>query len=31
MGYRPHVTFEEGLQHTIAWYRENLASAISGR
>jgi len=24
MGYQPRVSFEEGLRHTIEWYRENL-------
>jgi len=28
MGYRLQTTFEEGLRHTVAWYRENLESAI---
>ncbi|MEU6862256.1 dTDP-glucose 4,6-dehydratase [Streptomyces sp. NPDC046876] len=25
LGYRPQVTFEEGLAQTVAWYRENTA------
>ncbi len=29
MGYRPHVTFEEGLKKTIEWYRENLNAVVS--
>ena len=24
LGYQPNVTFEEGLRHTIEWYRDNL-------
>jgi UDP-glucose 4-epimerase len=31
MGYRPQVSFEEGLKKTIAWYRENLPQAVSER
>ncbi|MBC7607785.1 MAG: GDP-mannose 4,6-dehydratase, partial [Burkholderiales bacterium] len=25
LGWRPSVTFEEGLEHTIDWYLENSA------
>lgn len=25
LGYQPKVSFEEGLRHTIEWYRENLS------
>jgi UDP-glucose 4-epimerase len=28
MGYRPQVTFEEGLTNTVAWYRENLQRTV---
>lgn len=28
MGYRPQVTFEEGLKNTVAWYRENLQRTV---
>ena len=31
MGYRPHVSFEEGLKKTVEWYRENLPQAVSER
>jgi nucleoside-diphosphate-sugar epimerase len=24
LGYRPSVTFEEGLERTVAWYRQSL-------
>ena len=24
LGYHPRITFEEGLRHTIEWYRENI-------
>jgi len=29
LGYRPSVGFEEGLQRTVAWYREQSASALA--
>src|SRR5437867_916169 len=25
LGYQPRITFEEGLRHTIEWYRENIS------
>ena len=31
MGYRPHVSFEEGLKKTVEWYSENLPQAVSER
>jgi UDP-glucose 4-epimerase len=31
MGYRPHVSFEEGLKKTVEWYSENLPQAVSGQ
>jgi nucleoside-diphosphate-sugar epimerase len=31
MGYRPQVSFEDGLKKTVDWYRENLPQAVSGR
>lgn len=31
MGYRPAVTFEEGLRNTVEWYRENLAVSANAR
>ena len=29
LGYKPQVSFEEGLRRTIEWYRENLSRASS--
>ena len=26
LGYRPIVTFVDGLKHTVNWYQQNLAS-----
>ena len=31
MGYRPEVTFEEGLRDTVEWYRANLVPVASRR
>jgi len=28
LGYQPKVTFEEGLGHTIEWYRDNLSRPV---
>jgi UDP-glucose 4-epimerase len=29
LAYEPSITFEEGLQQTIAWYSDNLASVVA--
>ena len=29
LGYEPHVTFEEGLERTVAWYRTSTAAGAS--
>jgi UDP-glucose 4-epimerase len=31
LGFNPKVSFEEGLRSTIAWYRDNLSAATTGR
>lgn len=31
MGYRPQVSFEDGLKKTVEWYSQNLPQAVSGR
>jgi nucleoside-diphosphate-sugar epimerase len=29
LGYEPKVSFQEGLHHTIEWYRENLSKPVT--
>jgi nucleoside-diphosphate-sugar epimerase len=31
MGYRPQVSFEDGLKKTVEWYSQNLPQTVSGR
>ena len=31
MGYRPGISFEDGLKKTVEWYSQNLPQTVSGR